>query len=284
VAKQWSSAALSLRNPSSRTAQYAPGASLPAALHLAIPEQAPSHCYSDTLLESVGADPITVLARGAAALGVPLSPLQLDQFARYLTELEKWNRRINLTGTRDPHEIVIRHLLDSLAGEKVLRDLSNEAEVADLGSGAGFPGLPLKIARPAVRLTLIEPRQKRAAFLLHVCGVLGLPNIQVAEATIMADRPPPEYAGRFDCVVMRAVADPVEAVRLARPLLRPGGKVIVWVSEWQAAQLSGQGSGQYELISYQIPESMITSALLLVHSENHSLPPFFKGGNSLLQR
>jgi 16S rRNA (guanine527-N7)-methyltransferase len=203
--------------------------------------------------------PIAVLTRGAAALGVPLSPLQFDQFARYLTELDKWNRRINLTGTRDPHEVVVRHLLDSLAGERVLRDLVGDAEVADLGSGAGFPGLPLKIARPAVRLTLIEPRQKRAAFLLHICGVLGLPNIQVVEATIMADRPPPEYTGRFDRIMMRAVADPIEAVRLASPLLRKGGKVIVWISEWQAAQLSGQ----YEIVSYRLPESTITNALLI---------------------
>ena len=207
----------------------------------------------------MGADPITVLARGAAALGVPLSPLQLDQFARYLTELEKWNRRINLTGTRDPLEIVIRHLLDSLAGERVLRDLVGEAEIADLGSGAGFPGLPLKIARPPRRLTLIEPRQKRAAFLLHVCGVLGLPGVQVVEATIMAANPPPEYAGRFDCVVVRAVADPVEAIRLARPLLRQGGKVVIWISEWQAAQIAGQ----YEIVSYRLPESTMTNALLI---------------------
>jgi len=232
----------------------------------------------------VGADPITVLARGAAELGVSLSPSQLDQFARYLTELDKWNRRINLTGTRDPLEIVVRHLLDSLAGERVLRDLVGDAGVADLGSGAGFPGIPLKIARPSLRLTLIEPRQKRAAFLLHVCGVLGLSGVQVIETTIAADRPSSECVGRFDCVVMRAVADPVEAVRLARPLLRPAGKVIVWISEWQAAQLSGQGSGQYELISYQIPESTMTSALLVARSENPPLPPFFKGGTSSLLR
>ncbi len=203
--------------------------------------------------------PIVILARGASALGAPLSPPQLDQFARYLTELEKWNRRINLTGTRDPHEIVIRHLLDSLAGERVLRDLVGEAEIADLGSGAGFPGLPLKIARPSLRLTLIEPRQKRAAFLLHVCGVLGLSGVQVVEETIGADSPPPEYAGRFDRVLMRAVADPIEAVRLARPLLRQEGKVAVWISEWQAAQLVGQD----EIISYQVPESSMTSALLI---------------------
>ncbi|MBI3607656.1 MAG: 16S rRNA (guanine(527)-N(7))-methyltransferase RsmG [Nitrospirae bacterium] len=224
--------------------------------------------------------PLVILARGTATLGIPLSPAQLDQFSRYLTELDKWNRRINLTGTRDPHEMVVRHFLDSLAGERVLRDLGGEAEIADLGSGAGFPGLPLKIARPSLRPTLIEPRQKRAAFLLHVCGVLGLSGVQVVEETIAADCPSPEYAGRFDRVLMRAVADPIEAVRLARPLLRSGGKVIVWISEWQAAQLSGQ----YEIISYRIPESTMMSALLVACSENPPSPPFFKGGTSPLQR
>ncbi|MEO5658157.1 MAG: 16S rRNA (guanine(527)-N(7))-methyltransferase RsmG, partial [Nitrospiria bacterium] len=126
---------------------------------------------------------LALLARGAADFGLALNSAQLDHFDRYLTEMEKWNRRMNLTGAHSRHEIVARHLLDSLAGALVLREIGT-ATVADLGSGAGFPGLPLKIAFPSWDMTLIEPRQKRAAFLLHMCGTLGLSNLQVLEHTV----------------------------------------------------------------------------------------------------
>src|SRR3990172_8213603 len=84
--------------------------------------------------------PIALLAHGAAELGMSLPPAHLHQFPQYLTDLDVWNRRTNLTGTRDPRELVTHHVLDSLAGDVVLRDLPDAAEVADLGSGGGVPG------------------------------------------------------------------------------------------------------------------------------------------------
>jgi 16S rRNA (guanine527-N7)-methyltransferase len=206
-------------------------------------------------------DALALLAEGALVLGVTLDPSQLDQFARYLAELRKWNRKMNLTGAHDEREIVTQHFLDSLAGSHVLRDLPAVAEVADLGSGAGFPGLPLKIAYPGLRLTLIEPRQKRAAFLLTLCGVLGISGVQVVSETVSPERPAPaDLAGRYLRVLARAVADPIEVLRLARPLLCRGGQAAVWVSTWQADQFGEE----YERVVYTIPGTTIFRTLLIV--------------------
>jgi len=202
--------------------------------------------------------PIALLARGAAELGVLLAPAQLEQFSRYLTELDVWNRRMNLTGTRDPRELVTHHVLDSLAGDVVLRDLPDAAEVADLGSGAGFPGVPLAIARPGLRFTLIEPRGKRAAFLLHVVGVLGLSRVSVVDRTI-DPRDPGVYARRFARVLARAVADPVEAIGTARPLLGTDGQVVVWVSDKQAAE----APEEFHRVPYRLPGTPIARVLLV---------------------
>ena len=205
--------------------------------------------------------PIALLARGAAELGMSLAPAQFDQFSRYLTELDVWNRRTNLTGTRDPRELVTHHVLDSLACDVVLQGLPDATEVADLGSGAGFPGVPLAIARPDLRVTLIEPRGKRAAFLLHICGVLGLSRVTVVDRAI-DPRGPGVYAGRFARVLARAVADPVEAIRTARPLLGADGKVVVWVSDKQAAE----APAEFQRVPYRIPGTTIARVLLVASS------------------
>lgn len=205
------------------------------------------------------ATPLHVLEHGAAELGVRLSSIQLEQFERYLAELHKWNRKINLTGTKDSLEVVTRHVLDSLAGLRVLDDLSRDAHLADLGSGAGFPGVPLKIARPDVRLTLIEPRQKRAAFLAAVCGLLKITDTAIVESVIDPKHPPGDLVSRFDRVLMRAVADPQKARTLALPLCAPSGWVVIWASEAQAAN----AGPDFAVHRYRIPQTEMAHALLV---------------------
>jgi 16S rRNA (guanine527-N7)-methyltransferase len=201
------------------------------------------------------------LKQGAAELGVTLSHAQLDQFDRYLAELQKWNRRINLTAARTIDELITRHILDSLAGLLVWNALPDRAHVADLGSGAGFPGLPIKIARPDFRMTLIEPRQKRVAFLTTVCALINLQSVEILEVTIDPKRPPVELTDRFDAVLMRAVTEPELARNLAAPLLKAGGMVVIWASSQQAA---GVGH-KFSVHTYQIPATNLTHALLVSH-------------------
>jgi 16S rRNA (guanine527-N7)-methyltransferase len=216
--------------------------------------------YSPRLNPTMVADsPRLILERGAAELGVALSQGQLDQFERFLSELQKWNRRINLTAAKTPEELVTRHVLDSLAGLTVLSELPSGSHIADLGSGAGFPGLPIKIARPDSQMTLIEPRQKRAAFLTTVCALLKLQNVEIIAANVDPKRTPTELVGRFDAVLIRAVADPQVAQAIAAPLLKADGMIVIWASSQQAA-----GAGpEFSVHPYRIPATDVTHALLI---------------------
>jgi 16S rRNA (guanine527-N7)-methyltransferase len=169
-------------------------------------------------------DPIALLVEGAKTLGVPLSADAIDQCSHYLDLLIRWNRKINLTGTRSPHEIVIRHFLDSLT--PLLLDLPFGCW-ADVGTGAGFPGLILKIVRPELSMTLIEASEKKVAFLLSAIGQLGLTDITVICNRLERVLPSSKL---FDILASRAVS-PNEVIRYGRRLLRPGGRFLFLQSQ-----------------------------------------------------
>ncbi len=164
-----------------------------------------------------------LLIEGADRLGVSLSALQSDSFARYLSELLKWNAKVNLTAIDDPREVVIKHFLDSLSLCALLP--AGPFRAADIGSGAGFPGLALKIARPDMELTLIEPARKKATFLRHIIRLLGLTGVSVVDARV--ENLGPEHIGRYDAVFSRAFKEPGELLPLARPLIAHNGIVVL---------------------------------------------------------
>jgi 16S rRNA (guanine527-N7)-methyltransferase len=155
-------------------------------------------------------------AVGAAldAAGCPVARGIADALAGYLQLLVKWNRTYNLTGIRDPDELVERHLVESLALAPLLRG----GRVADVGTGAGLPGIPLAIVAPERRFVLIESRAKRVRFLRHVVMTLGLANTEVAHSRV-EDLP---CAQPFDTVLARAVAPPAALVAITRHLTAPG--------------------------------------------------------------
>src|SRR5215212_10428182 len=128
---------------------------------------------------------MNLLATTAAAWDLPLSPAQLEQFDTYAAELRRWNERINLTAIADDAGIVTRHFLDSLRCATSWGQAPQS--LVDIGPGAGFPGLPLKILRPELRLTLVESIAKKAAFLRYIVDTPGLTNVEIiiarAEAT-----------------------------------------------------------------------------------------------------
>ena len=123
-------------------------------------------------------DPLALLTEGVAALSLELAPNVLEQLQIYLAELKLWNAKTNLTGLKTDRDIVIKHFLDSLA---VLPFLDGAASVVDLGSGGGFPGLVLKLARPQLALTLVEARDRKAAFLEYLVARFKLTGVQVAQ-------------------------------------------------------------------------------------------------------
>ena len=167
----------------------------------------------------------------------------------------RWNERINLTAIRSAEQIVTRHFGESLFAARHLLASDQQAEVADLGSGAGFPGLPLKIVRPSASVALIESQNKKATFLREVIRALKLTGVHV-----IAERAE-TLAREFDLVTMRAVEHFERALPVAAGLVRPGGRLAVLIGAEQAATAQAILSDLHWQTSIAIPQS--TARVLL---------------------
>ena len=170
-------------------------------------------------------------------LGLAIGEIHAEQFMRYLAHLIEWNKSINLTSIIDPKEIIIKHFVDSLVA-LVATSFSQNGVVLDVGSGGGFPGIPLKIVRSDVRLVLVEPVQKKCSFLNSVIGLLKLHDVSTFDGTIE------QYAKwplrhTIDTVVVRALK--FEEIRKHIPaLLAPKGKVVLYRTETIKKQEIGE--------------------------------------------
>lgn len=160
-----------------------------------------------------------------AATSDNLGGLILQQFLRYRQELLDWNTRVNLTAITNPEEVLIKHFLDSLS-LLIVYDRS-EARLLDIGAGAGFPGLPLKIVRPQWQVVLLEATGKKVAFLQHIIEILQLENVVAVHARAEEVGHRQEYRTTFDVVTARAVASLPALLEYAAPFCRVGGKIIL---------------------------------------------------------
>ncbi len=179
---------------------------------------------------SAAREPIDELLDGAAALGVALDASRALRLLRLLDELVLWNRSYNLTAITERGAMIRAHLLDSLAA---LPDLNGE-RIADVGTGAGFPGLPLALARPQLRFTLIDATAKKIRFVEHAVRVLGLSNVTATQArveTLHADPP-------FDTVLARACAALPELLQWVDGLCGPASRVVALKGRYPAAELA----------------------------------------------
>ena len=148
-------------------------------------------------------------------------------FQRYFQELVEWNRVVNLTAIVDPNEVAAKHFLDSLSVARVTPDEALAGgNLVDVGSGAGFPGLPLKIAWPGLNVTLVDSVGKKAAFLRHVVDALGLEGVEVEVGRAEALAHEARLREGFDVVASRAVAKMAELAELTLPFCKPGGIVV----------------------------------------------------------
>lgn len=175
------------------------------------------------------------LLEGARTLGIELTDEQAVRLVTHLDLLDEWNARMNLTAIRDRPSQLTKHLLDSLSVQPHLRG----QRIADIGSGAGFPGIPLAIVEPARHFALIESTGKKCRFLEHVRDTLGLANVEVVQSR--AESYAPE--SRFDTVLARAVGPVADLVKMAGRLVAGGGRLLAMKGRYPEEELAAKLNG-----------------------------------------
>lgn len=166
-----------------------------------------------------------LLVTGAEELELNLNNRQIDNFLDYLDILRNWNQKMNLTAIDDPEEIVIKHFLDSISCASVI-DLTANERIIDLGTGAGFPGIPLKILYPQLELTLLDSTKKKITFLKNLARELNLKGIEFIHGRAEDYGQKAEYRGAYDIVIARAVAPLNILSEYAIPFLKPTGSFL----------------------------------------------------------
>jgi 16S rRNA (guanine527-N7)-methyltransferase len=169
-----------------------------------------------------------ILIEGARTFGIDVDERAMEAFELYLTELLKWNRKINLTAIRSEKGIILKHFLDSLSVDPYL---PKHSSILDIGSGAGFPGIPLKIVHPTLEMTLIDSVRKKVDFQRHIIRMLGLEGTEAIHGRVQ-DRGILQSLGRrFDLILSRAFSDLQTFLVLAFPFLKEGGTAIAMKGE-----------------------------------------------------
>ncbi len=190
------------------------------------------------------------IAAGITALGQTLPAGAVGKLARLLSELERWNKRLNLTAIREPQQMVSGHVLDSLS----LRPFLEGARIADVGTGAGFPGLPLAITEPQRQFLLLDGNARKIAFVKHMIAELALDNVTAIQARaedFSADGP-------FDTVLARALATLARMVELCAHLVAENGVLLAAKGKYPAEELEDlkkhQADWDFRVIELQVPD------------------------------
>ncbi len=168
-------------------------------------------------------DITAILVKGAEQIGITLTSQVVASYLFYIKELKKWNQRINLTSLETDREIAVKHFLDSLTIAPFLQDAT---QILDIGTGAGFPGLPLKIFAPSIDVLLLESSQKKCSFLRHIVRGLKLAGVEIVHGRAEDKKMIERYAGGFDVVLSRALADLSTSLQLALPYAKRGGRIV----------------------------------------------------------
>ncbi len=211
-----------------------------------------------------------ILVEGSKAFGLHLDKEAVESFDLFLKELMKWNQKINLTAIRKEKDVITKHLLDSLS---VHPYLPKACSLLDLGSGAGFPGIPLKIVDPAIEVTLIDSVQKKVDFERHVIRSLGLKGIEAIHGRAEEKEILKQREGRFDRVVSRAFADLRTFLRLSQPFLKKGGIALAMKGVPEAEEIQGLNEGGEigyrlrETAAFDLPFTSLKRTILLLEKE-----------------
>jgi 16S rRNA (guanine527-N7)-methyltransferase len=215
-----------------------------------------------------------------ARFGVTLTRRQLEAFAWYAAELLAWNERFNLTAITDPSDIETKHFADSLSCLLALKPRPAD-RLVDIGTGAGFPGLPLKIILPRLQLTLVEATGKKAEFCRHIVDGLGLEGVTVVHARAEDVGQMPEHRAVYDWAVARAVAGMAVLAEYLLPLVRLGGRAIAQKGETGPAEAHAAegalrllGGRVQQLIPVELPRIPETRYLVVVEKTAATPPEY----------
>jgi 16S rRNA (guanine527-N7)-methyltransferase len=205
----------------------------------------------------------------AQTLGISLSEHQIQQFELLQKELLNWNAHTNLTAITEPDEIITKHFLDSLT---LMPHIPPSARMLiDIGSGAGFPGLPIAIARPELHITLLDAVAKKTAFHTHIIETLSLPNVTTIHARAEELAHDSQYREQYDIATARAVAELATLCEYTLPFIKPGGICIAQKSTESAHQEATQstqallelGGAVKEITPITIPELSDRSLIII---------------------
>ncbi len=211
-----------------------------------------------------------LLLQGAKDLGLALDRKAVEAFDLYLRELSKWNQRFNLTAIGTEKGVVIRHFLDSLS---IHPYLPKKGSLLDLGSGAGFPGIPIKIVQPCLHVVLIDSVLKKVHFQRHVIRLLHLRGIEAVHARIQDRDLVEKYREGFDTIVSRAFSSLGTFLVLARSFLKPGGRLIAMkggAGEEEMRSLSAAERSGYRLREsrvFLLPSTSLKRTILLFEKD-----------------
>lgn len=219
---------------------------------------------------------LKIFNKGLEELGIELSNDQIEQFIKFYEMLVEKNKVMNLTAITEFEEVIVKHFIDSLALVKVIdKDrLSDDINIIDIGTGAGFPGIPLKIAFPEIKITLLDSLNKRINFLREVSEELGFENIDFIHGRSEDFGKNPQYREKFDICVSRAVANLATLSEFCIPFVKVGGSFVsykagdcgeeVSTSTKAVDKMGGKIKKQLE---YVVPTSDLNRVLLLIEKE-----------------
>jgi 16S rRNA (guanine527-N7)-methyltransferase len=210
------------------------------------------------------------LRRGSRDMGIALTDGQVAQMACHGVELEKWNRHVNLTAIKGPENIARKHFLDALAIQPYIHTRSGR--FLDMGTGGGFPGLPVKLLNPDIRMVLMDASRKKIHFLRHVIRMLGIDGIEAVHGRVDDLHNEGASAGRFHGILARGLADLARLAEMAAPLLVPSGILYALKSPGAGVEITDSLKKTWVIQwdDYELPDGMEKRSLVRLSQKKSS--------------